>query len=323
MQMSPSVDTRIQSDRDAFLSNDLAKTMLETIPDPAMVLNHQCRIIAVNARMLASVGANSPDDVLGQRMGDLVQCVNAHDGPDGCGSGPACQLCGGAQVVGAALESDAPAGGEGRIRTYREIDGGALELDVVASPVTTADAELVVVAMHDKSAEKRRAVLERVFFHDVLNIASGIQAVAQILAHGEGDPGGDEECKRDLWRMSEQLAEEISVQRQLLAAERGELQPALSLVNVREMLESVAELYRHHTVARDRELRVGAAPEYQLGISTDATLLRRVLGNLVKNALEASRPGEVVAIEAEDIGGQTVFRVTNPEIGRASCRERV
>ena len=46
-------------------------------------------------------------------------------------------------------------------------------------------------------------------------------------------------------------------------------------------------------------------------IETDPTLLGRVVGNLIKNALEASRAGGTVAIRAENLSSQTVISVHN------------
>jgi hypothetical protein len=93
---------------------------------------------------------------------------------------------------------------------------------VQATPITVGDTEMIVLAMRDISGDKRRGVLERTFFHDVLNIVSGLRAVAELLSYGD-DPEVEEEYRNDLFRMSVQIGDEIMAQRQLLAAEKGEL----------------------------------------------------------------------------------------------------
>jgi signal transduction histidine kinase len=201
---------------------------------------------------------------------------------------------------------------ECRIRTDREEDGGALDLEVQATYFSVEDTNLVMVAMRDISSRKRRDVLERTFFHDVLNTATGLQAVAELLSYGDEDPDIEDEYRQDLRRLSTQIADEIKGQRQLLAAETGELELNVAPVAVPEIIEAVAEMYRHHSVARERHLVIADCPEIE--IETDATLVRRVLGNLVKNAFEAIVVGQSVTISAEETGGKVLFKVHNPGV---------
>lgn len=295
--------------RAEFLANPLAVTLLEAIPDLAMVLNQQRQIIAVNRRLLVAVQAASPEDLLGVRPGELVGCVRAHDGPDGCGTGPACAVCGAVQAVVACLESRDAAVRECRLRALGAADGGALDVEVQATFLNLGGAERVVVALRDISGRKRRALLERVFFHDLLNLTSGVHSIAELLATGELEPETEDEFRRDLIHLADELHREILAQRQLLAAERGELQPEPSPNAVPEVLRAVCELYRHQPVAAGREVCIGEAPD--CGIEADPALLMRVLGNLVKNALEAMPEGEAVRIAAEDRGDRVAFTVQN------------
>ncbi|CAG0934623.1 partial Sensor protein DivL, partial [Rhodocyclaceae bacterium] len=43
-------------------------------------------------------------------------------------------------------------------------------------------------------------------------------------------------------------------------------------------------------------------------------ILRRILGNLVKNALEATPRGGTVTLSCTDDGGRVIFGVTNPGV---------
>ena len=60
-------------------------------------------------------------------------------------------------------------------------------------------------------------------------------------------------------------------------------------------------------------VKIGALPPSQ-SIRTDGVLLGRVLGNLVKNAVEASRPGMTVTVSASVTGEGVVFEVHNPSV---------
>ncbi len=305
-------DEQVLITRQEFLANPLAVALLESIPDLALVLNRQRQVVAYNARVLQALGIADPEGLLGQRPGEIVKCVHSQEMPGGCGTSSSCSLCGAVNTVLEALDTRGNAVSECRIRTQAEADGGALDLEVQGSFLALGGSDLVIVAMRDISAEKRRSVLERVFFHDVLNVASGLQAIAMLLTYDAEDPEVEEEYKRDLLRMSEQIADEIQAQRQLLAAEQGQLDLTLIRTSVADVIEAVAELYRNHSVARGRTLVAGDVADIE--IETDPTLLRRVLGNLVKNALEATAEGETVRIDAEDLGDHVALRVNNPTV---------
>ncbi len=305
-------EAEVQAARQRVLQNDVAMTILESMPDLVLILNPQRQVVAANRRVMESLGAEEREQVLGLRPGELVECVNVDDAPNGCGTGENCRLCGAVNAILECLQTGQPAIDECRIRTRLDMDGGALDLQVLATPLPMGDLCLVALMLRDISAEKRRSVLERVFFHDVLNIAAGIQAIAELLADSSEDPEAEEQYKRDLWLISQQLEEEITVQRQLLAAERGSLELGVASQTPLSIMESVAELYRHHTIARDRQIVIGDAPRGE--IVTDPTLLRRVLGNLVKNALEASDPGGLVMMDAEERGDGVIFHVRNAAV---------
>lgn len=302
-------------------SNRLLQALLEAVPDLLMILNAQRQVLAVNTRLLQALGLEDAETALGLRPGELVNCVHATECPGGCGTSESCSVCGAVQTILGALETRGTCTGECRLRTASEADGGALDLEVQATFMEVEGNELVVFALRDISAEKRRSVLERTFFHDVLNVAAGLQAVAELLSYDEPDPAVEEEYKQDLRRMAVQIGDEIMAHRQLLAAERGELKLNVQALHVPEMLESVAELYRHHTVARQRELKIVAAPDYT--VHTDAVLLRRVLGNLVKNALEATPEGGTVTLAAEATPAGVRFQVGNPTVMPEAVRLQV
>jgi signal transduction histidine kinase len=176
-------------------------------------------------------------------------------------------------------------------------------------PIRVGDTDLAVVSLRDISAEKRREVLERIFFHDVANTALGIMAVAELMGRQHPEAKSDTEYREDLRRLSRQIMEEIVAQRQLLEAERGDLVSNPEEVVVADVLDEVVSFYRHHPLTGGRRLRVERVPSGQ--IVTDAALLRRVLGNLVKNALEATPEGGTVTLGAEERGDEVACWVHN------------
>jgi signal transduction histidine kinase len=296
--------------RQVFISDPLAMTMLESMPGPAAVLNTRRQIIVANRQFLQVLGMAEADGVLSRRPGEVLGCVHATERPGGCGTSEHCVNCGAVGAILAALQSGWEATRECRICTRSEAGGGALDFRVKASPLSVDGSGFVVLALQDISSEKRRLVLERVFFHDVLNVCGGVNGLAELLLTEGLDPETERKFKRDVHQLSSVVIDEITSHRQMLAAERGELKVVLDDVSIRDVLDEVVALYRHHHVAEGRGLRVASCD--RLWLRTDATLLRRVLGNLVKNALEAVPPGGVVTVSARGDGDEVRFSVHNP-----------
>jgi hypothetical protein len=80
-------------------------------------------------------------------------------------------------------------------------------------------------------------------------------------------------------------------------------------LDAREILKSVCELYANHPVSRGKTVVVTEISRPYV-VTTDKVLLKRVLGNLVKNALEASAEGQQVSLRFHN-QGTAVFRVHN------------
>jgi signal transduction histidine kinase len=115
---------------------------------------------------------------------------------------------------------------------------------------------------------------------------------------------------RELAMLVARLLHEIQTQRNLMAAERGEYRLQLKPVAVPDLLREVAQIATGRAGAGDHPLQVSAGPE--LTITTDRTLLCRVLTNMVKNAIEAVAPGEQVRLWCEASPQQVTLRVHNP-----------
>ena len=93
------------------------------------------------------------------------------------------------------------------------------------------------------------------------------------------------------------------------------------MVDAGQVLDELCLAYRHQSVAEGKQIpapRVSAAVD----VYTDAVLLRRVLGNLPKNALEASATGQTVSVSF--VGRtQPIFHVHNDSVMSDEVRAQV
>ncbi len=280
--------------------------LLDAMMGFALILNKQRQVVFVNVAFLTFLREHEALPHVGQRVGELFHCVNSTRSPSGCGTTKYCRVCGSARAVAAAVEGQAAVQ---EFRLQSQVSGEDLDLLVRGTPFNVGEDGFVIFAAVDISHEKRRRALERIFFHDVTNTASGIQGLASIMMDVEPDVAIHDFAPK-VKVASDHLIAEIISQRDLSSAESGELKTKTAAVNSKGLLEDLATLYSHHQVGKGRHIVL--APECSdVAMITDRTLLLRVLGNLIKNALEASPSGAEVRVSSRREGDRAVFTVHN------------
>jgi len=281
---------------------------LDAMPGMVMILNRNRQIVAANRKLLGILNA-SVAEVVEKRPGEAIKCIRAGEGPDGCGTDEHCATCGAVNALLESMEKNAEAVRECRILAQTPTEVVPLDLRVTASPFEVEGEDFILVAIEDISHEKRLAVLQRTFFHDVLNTAGCIQGYADFLAM---DAASDPEVCDRLTALSGELIEEIQSQRDLVHAESGDLEIESVPVRASQVLEELRSQYLNHTAAMERNITIGQTCDGLL--ITDRRLLKRVLGNMLKNALEATPCQGTVSIACVDNGDTVTFSVNNPAV---------
>jgi hypothetical protein len=292
--------------------------LLDQVPDLLLVLNRHRQAVFSNQRLLDLLGLVSDIPLLGQRPGEILNCVHCREMPGGCGTSQACRHCGAVLAILAGLE-----GQKVVLECRLSVTGDqgspeSLDLQVWASPLTVESEPYTFVAISDLSDLKRRRALERIFFHDILNTAGGLRGLAGLLEGVDQTdlPG----LAKSLRLAAEQLVQEIQAQRDLAAAENYELKVWPTRLSAGEVLSQQVRLMERHDLAEGRVLSL-KTPSLDQELETDPALLGRVLINLLKNALEASQPRQTVSAGFAAKDGGVEFWVHNqgemPQIGRA------
>ncbi len=287
----------------------LMGTIIEAIPDASLVLDGQRRVLMANVKFLRTFGL-SAGTVIGKSPGEALHCLFKGESPDGCGSGLHCSVCGAMRTVLLSQELHEQVVQECQIELGGE-DGRSLDLEVTSTYAVIEEMPVTIFVLRDVSLEKHRSVLERLFFHDVLNTVGGIHGVAELLNVGAAlTPDQELEYRRWILELSKKLIDEIQGQRKLMAAERGDFTPDFGLIVVKELLREVQALYVDHEVATGRTLKLGNISNST--IISDPQILRRILVNLVKNALEATERAGTVTLGCRDGENFIEFSVHNP-----------
>jgi signal transduction histidine kinase len=150
------------------------------------------------------------------------------------------------------------------------------------------------------------------FFHDLLNSAAGLNGLLTILKDG-----ANPEEARELINLSEEasrnIIEEILLQRQIRAAENGELKVKIEPTNSIELLDSAIVKIGFHEAGRDRNI-IKYKNSANIDFESDKILLQRVIINLLKNALEATEVSGVVTAGIENNEDQIALWVKNDQV---------
>lgn len=294
----------------AAKQSPLIRGVLEAVEDPLLVLNSHRQVLLANAQAIETLGQANDAESLGKRPGELFECVHSNEGPGGCGGSEACLDCGALQAVRSSRRNKRPETRECLLTLRRNAAVEAAEFRVRAAPFQVGPYEFITVHFQDISAQKRREALERIFFHDVMNIIGGLRGWSETLVMMKDS--NPERAEQRIVALSDLLAREILDQQALLEAERGDLVPTFCDCQIGEVYESVRDVLSENSVAKERTLEIASERDTQTIVS-DPDLLRRVLVNLVVNAFEATSVGGIVRVWHARGDGRVMFHIWNAD----------
>lgn len=291
------------------ISSPYVTEILNALPHIALILNSDRQAIFSNMASLEMFGISDVKTLIGSRPGEIFNCVHANKESSGCGTSESCSVCGAVLAILESQEKNIKVNRESRITA--QMDGQTVSFDMLVSvtPFTIEEDPYFIVSLTDISDKNRRRSLERIFFHDILNTAGAISGFADMTLISE--PGEKDSYIQIISDAAKQLVEEINAQRELLNAESDDITVHPEEIRSQTFSEQIVGLFREHKIADQRDIHIDSQSRDVI-FESDKTLLTRVLTNMVKNALEASAPGEVVTIRYEKRDEQIQFRVHNP-----------
>jgi signal transduction histidine kinase len=286
-----------------LIDDPLMRSVVDSSKAFIAVLNSHRQIIFANRAMTDAFGHDF-DIALGKRPGELVDCSKAAAAPGGCGTSESCSTCGAAIAIRSAQRGQVR---EEECRIIRT-NGESIDLQVTATPFEMGGENCTLFTAIDIGDSKRRQALERIFFHDIMNTATGVRGLSSMVR--SVDEQEREKLLELLESASDHLIDEIQAQRELLAAETYELVVRPRPIESGKLLAEVADVYASHEVARLKSIAIEPSID-DVEFLTDPILLGRVVSNLVKNALEATPEGGSVTLGCKQANSRISFSVHN------------
>lgn len=280
-------------------------------PLPLLIVNAKRQVVFSNQTFAQMMGFEDESSFLGKRPGEVLQCTYARLEENGCGTAENCRECGALQAILESINTNSPSTHDCQLLQSIEGATQAKDLRVHSSPFIFKKTQYYVVTIMDVADEKKREMMERVFFHDILNSAGSAQSLVSVMLD-EDDLSLHESL--GLLKMALfGLVEEIKTHKELRQAEKGEYPFSPITLKAFEITQMVATEFKTHQIAEGKTITI-LPQATEATIKTDYSLLRRVLINMLKNALEATPYGGEVSIWCQQANGKVCFEVHNEQV---------
>ncbi len=298
---------------EAFRPKIEGDPFFDVSPSVLLVLNRNRQIIYANESLLSFLGISkeAKAGIIGKRPGEALDCVNADAGPNGCGTGEPCQSCGAVISIMECVTEGRKSEGECLLDRKTSEGTQSVELRVTATPLTLDGSLYVIFSAVDMRDERRRGYLEGVFLHEIRNGAGNILSLSGLLKDGGGELQLSE-LNEMIEQASLNLIRDIDGHKMLVEAESRTLKTEPVNFCALQLLERLKKGFEGKRWGEDRTVEI--SPNSQdVGIFGDPAILERALGNLLRNALEASKPGEAALLSCGPsvVEGNAEFEVRN------------
>lgn len=263
------------------------KNILRSFSFVVFVLNEKRQIVFVNDVLLTVLGIEKEEFIMGWRYGEVLGCIHSREEPGGCGTSESCRYCG---LINTILKAQKTGSKEANESVIVVKDGDfhkQLDIEVTVTPFFHDKQTYYIVSFSDVSVKKKKQAMERIFYHDIINVAGSLSGIIDLL------PNIDDNERKEFLSiaaiLSTQVIEEIKAQREMQQAEDGELSINKKQIILNDLLKDMAGNIRFHRVAENKKVVFHDAETVIL--NTDTVLLTRIVINMMKNSLEAIQAG--------------------------------
>jgi signal transduction histidine kinase len=284
------------------------------------IVNENKQVVLSNEALVTLTGMQPLENIVGKRPGKVLGCANLMPGID-CTETENCSFCGINRTLQQSQTEQRRVVSETRLSTRTNGQLISYDFQVVCSPLSFHGKSYTLINLVDISMLKRNEMLERVFYHDLLNHLGGLSGIVSILKTVNRQPELEEYIEI-LTAMSELTVEDIQTQQLLRAAESSKLIVDKQYYSAFEMLETVRKQLAYHSQFEKRKIVVCSECS-DFGFQTDGALLKRILINMAKNAAEASHEHSPIHLICKRQDDMALFCVHNEGVIQQDIQKQI
>ncbi len=293
-------------------------TLLRSVAGVLAVLNKNRQVITVNADLLRTFGFTDASELFGLRLGEIVECRHSKEEPAGCGTTKFCQTCGAAIAMMICQADRKPADQKCCIEAVANGENVDLYFKVRVVPVTLNSHDFMIVFLTDMTQDQKWASIERVFFHDIGNLLTGLEGLSELLVSDEPESKNVKRLNRLVMRMSK----EIEMQRMLFSNKASHYEPNFEEINLGHFIKELHGFHAASEFSKDKTLVLPQGFENSF-VTADYSLLYRILVNMITNAFEASHAHDTVELTISQTQQHTAFSVHNSGVIPPEIQHRI
>lgn len=280
--------------------------LLDSISGMLAVLDEHRQLVAVNDTLMKVLGVEDAKETLGLRLGEAMHCIHADKEPAGCGTTKYCSSCGAAIAMVVSLTSETPCEKMCALKVEQNGVSKDLALLVKTHPMVIDGKRFLILFLQDVTEHQKRAIFERTFLHDINNLIAGLVGASQLLATTDLSV----QMAEQVYKTSVRLANEVKIQQYLASSDDVFYKARYETVTVAAVYDELVSFLENHPRKKGKEIQYS---NEAVGdeLTTDLSLLTRILLNMVLNALEASEKEGLVKVWTDQIKGRIRFNVWN------------
>ncbi|MDY6857206.1 MAG: sensor histidine kinase [Thermodesulfobacteriota bacterium] len=288
--------------------NPVMSALLHSIGGLLAILDEHRQIVALNDSFLRMLDINNPEESLGLRPGEALQCIYAYEEPAGCGTTKFCSTCGAAIAIVSSLCQDRPVERICALRAKKRDLTIDIALLVRSHAIKIDGRRFLLLFLQDITFQQQRAALERTFFHDVNNMLSALVGASEMLYLENSQSN----LVKIIRKSSLRLKNEVEIQRSLSERESFTYHPLRHKITTDQIQEEIKSFFFNHPSARNKNLQFSPFCTI-LSIKTDISLLLRIVCNMITNALESTEKNGTVKVWLEQNDNSLSFCVWNAQ----------
>ncbi|MGA7720123.1 MAG: ATP-binding protein [Ignavibacteriaceae bacterium] len=316
MQQENIISDKLQTDINLFEEIKQSVHFINFVQHPLIILNENGVILHANRAFLELLKADNVQTLIGKEFAKVIRYSDSNNGETALNSADNFQGKEFGRIFSSCLSLKQEVKEE-----YKIVIRGNEVLDflLTALPLNIKMYNFIFLSLTDISEAKWKASLDRIFFHDILNSAGALKECLNLI-------GGDsikenEELMLIAKKITDNLIDEIISHKQFLMTERNEFVPDISTFDCNDIMLDVCDKVRYSLLAENKNLQI--IKSEHINISSDKTLLNRVIFNLVKNALEATKKNGIVELYCTAKGDSVEFTIRNVDVIPVNVQEQI